>query len=68
MLLNLSIGGSWPGSPTADFLEATMSIDWVRAYSVEPDSTVERLFSPPPPPPPEPSYPYDNYSWFGQDW
>ena len=30
--LNLAIGGSWGGTPAADFTEATYEIDWVRVY------------------------------------
>lgn len=30
--LNLAIGGSWGGTPAADFSEATCEIDWVRVY------------------------------------
>lgn len=30
--LNLAIGGSWGGTPAADFTEDTYEIDWVRVY------------------------------------
>ena len=30
--LNLAVGGSWGGTPAADFDEATYEIDWVRLY------------------------------------
>ena len=30
--LNLAIGGSWGGTPAADFTSATYEIDWVRVY------------------------------------
>ncbi|MBO4466275.1 MAG: hypothetical protein J5748_06350 [Bacteroidales bacterium] len=30
--LNLAIGGSWGGTPAADFNEATYEIDWVRVW------------------------------------
>lgn len=30
--LNLAIGGTWGGTPAADFKEATYEIDWVRVY------------------------------------
>ncbi|MBO4611098.1 MAG: glycoside hydrolase family 16 protein [Bacteroidales bacterium] len=30
--LNLAIGGSWGGTPAADFTEATYEIDWVRVW------------------------------------
>lgn len=33
LLLNLAVGGDWPGSPDATTpLPATMSVDWVRLY------------------------------------
>jgi beta-glucanase (GH16 family) len=35
MLLNLAVGGDWPGSPdAATHFPARLSIDWVRAYSI----------------------------------
>jgi beta-glucanase (GH16 family) len=34
LLLNLGVGGSWPGSPTvATSFPATMLVDWVKVYS-----------------------------------
>jgi beta-glucanase (GH16 family) len=34
MLVNLAVGGSWPGSPDASTrFPATYSIDWIRAYA-----------------------------------
>lgn len=30
--LNLAVGGSWGGTPAADFTEETFEIDWVRVY------------------------------------
>lgn len=37
MLLNLAIGGTWPGKPAADMhWPAEMRIDWVRAYRLKP--------------------------------
>lgn len=30
--LNLAVGGSWGGTPAADFTEDTYEIDWVRVY------------------------------------
>jgi beta-glucanase (GH16 family) len=33
LLLNLAVGGKWPGAPTASTpLPATMLVDWVRVY------------------------------------
>jgi beta-glucanase (GH16 family) len=33
ILINLAVGGEWPGSPTAQTpFPAAMEIDWVRAY------------------------------------
>ena len=36
MLLNLAVGGNWPGSPAADFRSAEMKVDYIRAYRWEP--------------------------------
>ena len=34
LILNLAVGGTWPGSPTqATRFPATMRVDWVRVYS-----------------------------------
>ena len=32
LLLNLAVGGNWPGSPNSDFSSARMYIDYVRVY------------------------------------
>jgi beta-glucanase (GH16 family) len=41
MLVNLAVGGSWPGSPDANTqFPATMSIDYIRAYSELPEGMV----------------------------
>ena len=34
MLADLAIGGTWPGSPSADFSSAQYEIDYIRAYSL----------------------------------
>lgn len=34
LLLNLAIGGTWPGDPNADFTSAQYKIDYVRAYAL----------------------------------
>ncbi len=34
MILNLAIGGSWPGNPSSSFASANYNIDYVRAYSL----------------------------------
>ncbi|QUD87523.1 tandem-95 repeat protein [Phenylobacterium montanum] len=34
MLVNLAIGGTWPGSPPASFTSAQYQIDYVKAYSL----------------------------------
>ena len=41
MLMNLAVGGSWPGSPnaTTNWALANMKIDYVRAYSLTPTAT-----------------------------
>src|SRR5260370_27642012 len=41
MLMNLAVGGSWPGSPNAstNWALANMKIDYVRAYSLTPTAT-----------------------------
>ncbi len=33
LLLNLAVGGTWPGSDAATQFPATMLVDWVRVYS-----------------------------------
>jgi beta-glucanase (GH16 family) len=34
LLLNLAVGGEWPGAPTGDTpFPSTMSVDWVRVYA-----------------------------------
>lgn len=39
MLLNLAVGGHWPGSPDADTVfPATMSVDYVRVYECSVDT------------------------------
>lgn len=40
MIMNLAVGGSWPGSPdaTTNWAQAGMKVDWVRAYSYDPTS------------------------------
>jgi beta-glucanase (GH16 family) len=39
MLLNLAVGGTWPGSPdaTTDFSTAQMKVDYVHVYSSDPN-------------------------------
>jgi hypothetical protein len=32
MLINLAVGGKWPGSPRPDFRSAEMKVDYVRVY------------------------------------
>jgi len=41
MLMNLAVGGNWPGSPNAstNWALANMKIDYVRAYSLMPTAT-----------------------------
>ena len=34
MLVNLAVGGNWPGSPPSNFTSAQMEVDYVRAYSL----------------------------------
>jgi beta-glucanase (GH16 family) len=37
ILLNVAVGGNWPGSPDASTVfPVTMEVDYVRAYSGEP--------------------------------
>ncbi|MGN7413044.1 carbohydrate binding domain-containing protein [Paenibacillus sp. SAF-068] len=33
LILNLAVGGDWPGSPESDFTSETMNVDFVRVYS-----------------------------------
>jgi len=33
LILNLAVGGDWPGSPNSDFESETMKVDFVRVYS-----------------------------------
>ena len=40
MLLNLAVGGNWPGSPNDDTMfPATLSVDYVRVYQCSADTT-----------------------------
>lgn len=42
ILLNLAIGGSWPGAPTTSTVfPATMFVDYVRVYQVPPSAITE---------------------------
>ena len=51
MILNLAVGGNWPGSPDGTTpWPAQMQIDYVRAYGLPGASP-----QPPPPPPPPPT-------------
>ena len=52
VLLNLAVGGDWPGSPDAsvDWSKADLLVDYVRIYSLSGGAP-----PPPPPPPPPPS-------------
>ena len=34
MLVNMAIGGGWPGSPPSNFTTAQMQVDYVKAYSL----------------------------------
>jgi len=36
MLLNLAVGGKWPGSPHRDFRSAEMKVDYIRVYRWNP--------------------------------
>ena len=36
MLLNLAVGGKWPGSPHANFRSAEMKVDYIRVYRWKP--------------------------------
>ncbi len=43
MLLNLAVGGNWPGSPNADTVfPATMAVDYVRVYECSQDTVSGR--------------------------
>lgn len=33
LILNLAVGGDWPGSPESEFTSETMNVDFVRVYS-----------------------------------
>ena len=35
MLLNMAVGGNWPGDPDPSFQSASYSVDYVRAYSLD---------------------------------
>ena len=65
MIMNLAVGGSWPGSPdsTTNWSQAHMNVDYVRAYSlsntamaapatIATSAGTVAMASPPPPPPP----------------
>ncbi|MEZ6318823.1 MAG: family 16 glycosylhydrolase [Phycisphaerales bacterium] len=36
ILLNVAVGGDWPGSPTAADYPVTMKVDYVRVYQIDP--------------------------------
>jgi beta-glucanase (GH16 family) len=44
MIMNLAVGGSWPGDPNASTpFPATLSVDYVRVYSGSPDQPAGRI-------------------------
>ncbi len=52
MLANVAVGGNWAGPP--DFESASMTIDYIRAYSVDPNAqsgSINGDHADPPPPP-----------------
>jgi Ca2+-binding RTX toxin-like protein len=59
MLVNLAVGGNWAGAATFDSTE--MKVDYVHAYSVDPNATAADInpdaiaAATPPPPPPTPT-------------
>jgi hypothetical protein len=57
MIVNLAVGGNWPGSPNASTpFPAEMKIDYVRVYNL-PDPNYHAPSPPPPPPPVSPPPP-----------
>jgi beta-glucanase (GH16 family) len=52
MLANLAIGGNWPGRPDASFKGADMKVDYIRAYSNDPNA---KPIGPTPTPTPTPA-------------
>ncbi len=48
ILANLALGGKWAGPVPADFVSAEMKIDFIHAYSVDPDATAATVNAMPP--------------------
>ncbi|WP_324753948.1 glycoside hydrolase family 16 protein [Roseovarius sp. Pro17] len=42
MVLNLALGGKWPGNVSDEALPARLEIDWVAAYQISPDQKIEK--------------------------
>ncbi len=43
LLVNLGVGGAWAGAPDANMAPQTMKVDYIRAYSVDPDATAATI-------------------------
>ena len=43
ILANLAIGGRWPGDPLPSFTSTAMHIDYIHAYSVDPNATAATI-------------------------
>jgi beta-glucanase (GH16 family) len=53
MIVNLAVGGNWPGSPDGSTpWPARMNIDYVKVYALPGATAPPPVVSPPPPPPP----------------
>lgn len=46
MLLNLAIGGNWPGNPDASFTSAQLNVDYIRAYALNSDTGPDASVTP----------------------
>jgi len=53
LILNLAVGGDWPGSPNADFESSSMEVDFVRVYEYTELDQWEDVTGNPPQPQPQ---------------
>ncbi|EFM08473.1 glycoside hydrolase family 16 [Paenibacillus curdlanolyticus YK9] len=53
MILNLAVGGDWPGAPNADFESGQMKVDFVRVYAYKDLSSWPDVTGQPPVPTPQ---------------
>ncbi|MUT68359.1 carbohydrate binding domain-containing protein [Paenibacillus sp. NEAU-GSW1] len=53
LILNLAVGGDWPGSPNDDFTAEQMNVDFVRVYEYKKMDSLEDVTGKPPVPEPQ---------------